>query len=259
MATSSKKTAASRAAALSSATHAPDPQPAGWRNRVVRRSLEQATQRSLDRGQGFVDAAIELLRRSDSDGFTLQEVGVLAGQSVRTFYQHFSSKDDLLLAVFEEEVRKHALTLRTEVMRHADPVERIAAFMIAGASTRVEEAGDSRALIQYRIGLSLSHPEDLAQIQAPVVELALDLVLEAMDQGAIRRGDPDPAAYMMVTLKTSILHSRMLGNELGVRTPQPIELARFCLEGLGGSLPESFVAAWASPVEQSSEYPVSSS
>jgi AcrR family transcriptional regulator len=209
----------------------------GWRRRVLARSLEQATQRSLDRGQVFIDAAIQLLRRSGSDGFTMQEVGDLAGQSVRTFYQHFAGKDDLLLAVFEEEVRRHAAVLRDEVMRHDDPIDRIAAFMVAGASTPVEGDANSSALLRYRIELSLTHPADLAHVQAPVVGLARQLVADAVAKGMLAECDADGAAYVLVTLKTAVLHTRILGNELGVGHPEPAQLARFCLQGLGAKAP----------------------
>jgi hypothetical protein len=81
---------------------------AGWRSRILTRSLERATQRSLDRASAFIQAAKSLLDEEGAAGFTVQQVADLAGQSLRSFYQHFSSKDDLLLALFEEDLVVHA-------------------------------------------------------------------------------------------------------------------------------------------------------
>ena len=81
---------------------------ADWQARVVRRSLRTATQRSIDRGTSLVRAAARLLERTNGDRFTVQDVADEAGQSLRTLYQYFESKDDLLLAVFEESMRTYA-------------------------------------------------------------------------------------------------------------------------------------------------------
>ena len=55
-----------------------------------------------------MQAAARLLERTNGDRFTVQDVADEAGQSLRTLYQYFESKDDLLLAVFEEAMRTYA-------------------------------------------------------------------------------------------------------------------------------------------------------
>jgi AcrR family transcriptional regulator len=212
---------------------------AGWRDRVVTRSLERATRQSLDRARGFIDATLELMQETGGDGFTLQDVADRAGQSLRTFYQHFPSKSELLLAVFEEEVEAHAEELKRSVDKYGDPLERIAAFVLAGA-TSADREGRTVALSQFRLNLAQEHPDEVAVAQAPVVQLARQLVADAVEAGAIPPCDPEPAAYMIVTLKSAYLHSKILGNELGVTLPDAKGLARFCLEGLNGRLPKTF-------------------
>ena len=73
-----------------------------WEGRVVGRSLAEATKRSLNRGGALIRAAATLMERTKGDSFTVQEVANEAGLSIRSFYQHFGGKDDLLLAVYEE-------------------------------------------------------------------------------------------------------------------------------------------------------------
>ena len=88
---------------------------ADWHRRVVGRSLRTATQRSIDRGASLVRAAAVLLERSQGEDFTVQDVADEAHQSLRTLYQYFESKDDLLLAVFEEAMRTYARLIRTAI------------------------------------------------------------------------------------------------------------------------------------------------
>lgn len=216
-----------------------DAEAASWRDRIVGRSLQRAMERSLERGQTFIDAALTLLRESDGDGFTVQEVADTAGQSVRTFYQHFAGKDDLLLAVYEEESKGQEVRLRRLVDKHDDPLERLAAYVVGSAATR-GPATEIAALFRFRNRLAETQPRQLAVALRPVVRLAVELVRDAVEAGAIPPCDPETSAHMIVTLWSGYLHSRFLGNELGVELPSPTELARFCLGGLNSPLPASF-------------------
>ncbi len=55
----------------------------------------------------------------------MQEVADEAGQSLRTLYQYFESKDDLLLAVFEEAMKTYARMIREAIADVDDPLERL--------------------------------------------------------------------------------------------------------------------------------------
>lgn len=211
----------------------------GWRDRVVNRTLDRATKRSLERGQAFIDAATELLDETGKDGFTVQEVADRAGQSLRTLYQHFESKDDLLLAVFEEQLIVHTETVRKGIDKYTDPLDRLAALIVTSATPSTVR-GKGTALGHYRMRLVATHPEELAHVQAPYLSLCIEVVSDAVAAGAIPECNPEKTAYIITTLKSSYLHSHFLGNELGIEMPTPTELARFCLEGVGAKLPKSF-------------------
>ena len=67
----------------------------------------------------FLDAARELMNTNATD-FTVQEVVERSGQSLRTFYQYFAGKYELLLALFEESIEGAAAELETVVAEHDD-------------------------------------------------------------------------------------------------------------------------------------------
>ena len=80
------------------------------------------TARAEERVQRFLDAALELMMQNDTGkDFTVQDVVERSGQSLRSFYQYFAGKHELLLALFEESVRSTAEHLQEVVDEVDDP------------------------------------------------------------------------------------------------------------------------------------------
>jgi AcrR family transcriptional regulator len=73
----------------------------GWRERAVERSLRSARERAVSRSERFITVATQFLYETGSLEFTVADLVERSGMSLRSFYQHFSGKDELLLAVFE--------------------------------------------------------------------------------------------------------------------------------------------------------------
>jgi AcrR family transcriptional regulator len=217
---------------------------ADWHRRVVNRSLRTATKRSIDRGSALIRAAAALLERSNGDGFTVQDVADEAGQSLRTLYQYFESKDDLLLAVFEEGQRSYAHLIRDAVAALTDPLERLAGGLVAAVLLpEYTDAGVNRGLTRLRLKLTEVKPELVAGSRAPVASLVLELVEDAAAAGRIAPRAPGPAAFLLLSLKTASLTSATLGNDVGVPAPGVEELVAFCLQGLGAELEPGWFAS----------------
>ncbi|MGH3560721.1 MAG: TetR/AcrR family transcriptional regulator, partial [Mycobacterium sp.] len=66
------------------------------------------------RAAGFIKTAIAILGETGRTDFTVQEIVARSKTSLRAFYQHFSSKDDLLLALFEKTMAQSAQAWRAE-------------------------------------------------------------------------------------------------------------------------------------------------
>src|SRR6476659_6319046 len=96
-----------------------------WRQRAVTRSLGAAHTRAEARVQDFVDAAWQLIDERGTTEFTIQDVVARSGQSVRSFYQLFEGKDELLLALFEDSIREQAGDLHAVVDQETDPLARL--------------------------------------------------------------------------------------------------------------------------------------
>lgn len=210
---------------------------ADWHRRVVGRSLRTARKRSIDRGSSLIRAAATLLERSGGDSFTVQDVADEAGQSLRTLYQYFESKDDLLLAVFEEAMRTYAQLVSNAITDLDDPLDRLAGALIA--AVRMPEfvgTGVDRGLARLRLKLGAVEPELVARSQEPITALLEQLVADAAVDARVRADDPDEAAYLAFALMTTFITNHTLGNDLGAQLPTQQTLVAFCLTGLGASL-----------------------
>ena len=166
-----------------------------WREAAVARSLDPARARAESRVQRFLDAALELM--NNGSDFTVQEVVEKSGQSLRSFYQYFAGKYELLLALFEESVRTAAEQLRTATANEKDPLEKLHVFaveyyrMCRTAPPRSRSAKKAKVpptMAAFAQQLLTEHPKEAAQAFVPLVELFEELLEEAEKAGRIRKG-----------------------------------------------------------------------
>src|ERR1700722_3726651 len=95
-----------------SPTANPDAPPAGWQDRALDRSLADARARDVERMERCVAAARELANQTSSAAFTVAQVAATANVSLKAFYRCFPGKDELLLALLEDDSRIGARVLR---------------------------------------------------------------------------------------------------------------------------------------------------
>ena len=222
---------------------ADDEEGADWHRRVVGRSLQSAQRRSIDKGAHLIRAAAKVLERNGGASLTVQEVADEAGQSLRTLYQYFESKDDLLLAVHEEAMRTYARLIRAAIMGVEPPLERLAAAVITSARLPElhDKAGLDRGLSQLRLQLGQAAPDLLARSQQPVTDLYRELVAGAFEGAVSPAGiSVDGGVYLLTSVRTAYVRSSTLGNDLAVELPDAIDLSCFCLAGLGFTRPREW-------------------
>src|SRR5438270_7933594 len=146
-----------------------------WRTRALDRSLEPAATRSMERLERILDAARELADATEDASFTVAEVAERAGVSLKSFYRSFTGKDDLLLALLEEDSRAGATMVRHALDRtadaDADPGARVERYVRTLFKLAREAPGYSRVLVQEHRRLSVERPVDLAGALAPLVDL----------------------------------------------------------------------------------------
>lgn len=217
----------------------PDSEPA-WRERAVARSLQAARSRAEQRVQRFLDAAFQLIDEKGSIEFTIQEVVDRSKQSLRSFYEYFNGKDELVLALFEESVREAVDDIEKAVDAETDPLARLRAFTIRlhewcdpVETPRKRGTHNRRAISEFSMQLAANHSERVRAALAPQSRLLRELVAAAADAGAIQVGDVRRAAGL---IQQTVMYS-WFGNRL-VENPKlrltAEETWEFCLHGLRG-------------------------
>jgi len=200
----------------------------GWQQRALDRSLVEAKRRALDKSNGFVLAAKELLDETGGLTFTVQDVVDRSKLSLRSFYQTFASKDDLLLALFEEYIVGAAAWQRNRMARHDDPVDQIRVFLTSMWTGKLSPEV-VRALALYRLTLSATRPADLAHALEPQLHVLLEAVERGIASGQVR-GDigSERLAEIILHTGTALVNTTILrtGNE------SPDDVWAFCLGGL---------------------------
>jgi AcrR family transcriptional regulator len=221
----------------------PEAGPLSWREQAVARSLDSARLRAEGRVQRFLDAAIELLNTGSSRDFTVQEVVERSGQSLRSFYQYFGGKHELLLALFEESVRSTVDHLREQVSHQNTPLESLHCFVVEyyRLCQRVEDRATPssvRPLIMAEFAQQLltTHPKEAARAFVPLVALFEELLGQAVTAGAIRddlRSGPTVGVVLEVIMfnafSSTISGSSVRPHDDGAAE----ELWNFVLHGIG--------------------------
>lgn len=175
------------------------------------RALDQARSRAEARVELFLDAARELMSGGAAE-FTVQEVVERSGQSLRTFYQYFAGKHELLLALFEESIHSAALHLDDVIAERDGRRERLHRFVVeyfrmCRPTPKGQPAtGPAPAMVEFAQQLLTSHPEEAARAFAPLVE-RLEMLLDEAAEGGVIRAELDHRGIAGVVLQATMFNA----------------------------------------------------
>ncbi len=219
--------------------------PGSWRELAVARSLDPARARAEERVQRFLDAAVELMMENvTGKDFTVQDVVERSGQSLRSFYQYFAGKHELLLALFEESVRSTAERLQQVVDEVDDPFERLHRFVVehylmcrpAARSRSGKRIPTPAAMAEFGQKLLTEHPKEASRAFTPVMSLFEQLLDEAAAAGAIRSGlnYRSVAGIALQAIMFNAFAATISGTSIGPDGNEPAdELWTLLIHGIG--------------------------
>jgi AcrR family transcriptional regulator len=158
-----------------------------WQERAIERRLGEARARAVARSTQFMTTALELVQESGPGNFTLQALADRANLSLRTFYQHFAGKDELLLALYEDLTSKYTEAIRDEVEAADDPMGQLEAWCrgVLSRPGASQEVGGRLVLI-YNLSLELDNPEAFAKVWEPHRKLLTEILTACSEAGLIR-------------------------------------------------------------------------
>ncbi len=210
---------------------------ASWRDRALERSLRGARAKAISRSDRFIQTAMELLEETGRADFTVQEIVERSRTSLRSFYQYFAGKDELLLAILEETIVHGVARMRQEIEgKGALESLRVVISGLYGGSGGNRSLQLSRALTSHHMALVDTNITDYVQAEAPVEQLIRELVQRGVDEGELRSDIPVDA--LVIVLFQTVMGAatmNVLNTQGGDLARHAETLWEFCRVGLVGA------------------------
>ena len=188
------------------------------------------------RSNSFMKSALEILGETGRTDFTVLEVVERSKTSLRAFYQHFSTKDELLLALIERIMAQATQQWRAETtgLSSADALRALIDRISAPAESSTQDS-INRGLTFYNDHLIETRPREFARVLEPLHELFGDILRRGIAEGTIRRAvDVDTSATILMQLVLGALRLRSLGAELYGVPVDSAHIYEFAVRGLAG-------------------------
>jgi AcrR family transcriptional regulator len=186
------------------------------------------------RERRFMRSALAILGETGRTDFTVLEVVERSKTSLRSFYQHFSTKDELLLALIDKIMSESTRIWRDET----DGLAPVAALRMLidricmPAETTTQDKVN-RGLTFYNDHLAETLPREYARVLAPVHGLIKDIINKGIADGSFR-GDLDVDATAALIMQTALgaMRLQVLGAELSGVPVEADHIFAFCFAAL---------------------------
>jgi len=210
----------------------PNEEPA-WKQRAVERSTKTARLRAEQRVERFLDAAQAIITEKGTTDFTVQEVVDRSRQSLRSFYQHFNGKHELLLALFEDALRRATDQIRAAATGQSDPLDRLkVSVQLLFELCRPDPATQRPLFTDFAPQLLLSHAAEVKIAHAPLLALFTELMTQAGEAGELRTGlKPRRAAALTMQTVMFIAQSNSAPDDEHAHPISADEIWDFCAMG----------------------------
>jgi AcrR family transcriptional regulator len=186
------------------------------------------------RERRFMKSALAILGETGRTDFTVLEVVERSKTSLRSFYQHFSTKDELLLALIDKIMSESTRKWRQDT----DGLASLAAMrlLIDRICTPAESSTQdrvNRGLTFYNDHLAETLPREYARVISPLHELIKDIIKRGVDEGVFRPGvDVEATGALIMQSVLGAMRLRVLGAELNGVPIDNDHIYDFCVRGL---------------------------
>lgn len=186
------------------------------------------------RATRFMRSALAILGETGRTDFTVLEVVERSKTSLRAFYQHFATKDELLLALVEKIMADatEQWRIETEPLSSPDALRRLIGRIGAPAKSSTQDS-INRGLTYYNDHLLETRPKEFAKVLAPLHQLLADILRRGIAEGDFREDlDIETDATILMQTALGALRLRELGAELSSIPISGEHVYAFCMRGL---------------------------
>jgi AcrR family transcriptional regulator len=188
------------------------------------------------RPKRFMKSALAILGETGRTDFTVLEVVERSKTSLRSFYQHFSTKDELLLALIDKIMSESTRKWREETTGlPATAALRVLIDRICTPAESTTQDRVNRGLTDYNDHLAETLPREYARVLSPLHELIKDIINRGIAEGIFRTGlDVEATAALIMQSALGAMRLHVLGAELNGVPIDADHIYDFCLGGLLG-------------------------
>jgi AcrR family transcriptional regulator len=182
----------------------------------------------------FMKSALAILGETGRADFTVLEVVERSKTSLRSFYQHYSSKDELLLALIERIMAESTLRWRqdTDGLPAPEALRKLINRIAHPAASTTQDS-INRGLTFYNDHLAESVPSEYARVLAPVKVLIVEIIDRGIAEGVFAADiDVDPTATLIMQSAMGAMRLRVLGAELNDAPLEARHIYDFCARAL---------------------------
>lgn len=186
------------------------------------------------RSTRFMRSALAILGETGRTDFTVLEVVERSKTSLRSFYQHFSTKDELLLALVDKIMTESTHRWRADTDGlDAPEALRVLIEKISAPAVSTTQDSINRGLTFYNDHLAETMPREYARVLSPVDVLIKDIIRRGVAEGVFDPElDVDSTATLIMQSVLGAMRLRVLGAELNGVPLDGSHIYRFCLRAL---------------------------
>jgi AcrR family transcriptional regulator len=186
------------------------------------------------RERRFMKSALAILGETGRTDFTVLEVVERSKTSLRSFYQHFTTKDELLLALIDKIMLESTKKWREDTSGvESTAALRILIDRICTPAESTTQDRVNRGLTNYNDRLAETLPREYARVLSPLHELIKDIINRGIDEGTFRTGIAvDATAALIMQSALGAMRLQVLGAELNGAPIDADHIFTFCLAGL---------------------------
>jgi AcrR family transcriptional regulator len=182
----------------------------------------------------FMRSALSILAETGRTDFTVLEVVERSKTSLRSFYQHYSTKDELLLALIDTimaESTKH-WRKETDDLPAADAM-RVLIDRICTPAESTKQDSINRGLTYYNDHLAESLPKEYSRVLSPLHRLIGEILERGVAEGSFRPDvQTETTAALIMQAVLGAMRLRSLGAELNGVPIDGAHIYDFCVRGL---------------------------
>lgn len=193
-------------------------------------------QEAESRPARFMKSALEILGETGRTDFTVLAVVERSKTSLRSFYQHYSSKDELMLALVDRIMSESAARWRADVAE-LDAIAALRALVtrISAPAASTKQDSINRGLTFYNDHLAETLPREYARVLSPLHLLIRDIIAAGITEGVFRQAsetEVDTASALIMQTVLGALRLRVLGAELNGAPVEGSHIYEFCVRSL---------------------------